>query len=234
MTEAAKEQPVPASANMYDYDEEAASHAEDFANRIDDKGAFVGIFTNVWPLTTKIKDDGTGGTEGVHFEFETIANETASFDLYTKGPKGTKRKDGTTRTETEKFPGYNQLMAMQFLMGLKGLKTKKGKIEVYDDEAKKRVEVDGDTFPDLIGRKIGIIFQKELYNKNTGAEASRINFLASFHPETRLTSSEIKANEKHPKKYEKIMKGLKTKDSRTRQGVEPDQPSQGIAAAGDY
>lgn len=229
--------PATAAPDSYSYDEEAAGHAEDFANRITDNGAFTGVFLKVWPFTAAPKEGSTVGTKGVHFEFESIGKETASFDLYTIGPKGSKNKDGVVRTENEKFPGYNQLMALMFLMGIKGeLKTKKGKVELWEGEAGKRVRVEkeADIYPDLIGKSIGIVFQKELSNnRDSGKETSRIQFLASFHPETKMTASEIKAGEKAPKKFERILKSLRTKDSRTHHADEPAQPSQSIPT-GDY
>lgn len=205
----------------YDYDESAAGHAEDFANRIVESAAYEGVFVKCWPILSKTKDDGTGGTAGIHFEFEAGDHSTASFDLYTV------KKDGT------KLFSYNMVMAMMGLMGVKGLKTKKGKIEVYDNETNKRVEVDGDTFPEMCGKKIGLVLQKELYTKSDGKEGSRMNLLASFQPETHLTMSEIKEKQTKPVKFERIMKGLRTKDSRIHQAAEPAQPSQGVPA-GDY
>lgn len=203
----------------YDYDENAAGHAEDFANRIDKSDAFVGKFTNVWALVSKTKDDGSGGTSGIHFEFEGDGGERGQADIYTI------KKDGT------KLFGYNMVQAMMLIMGVKGLKTKKGEVEIFEDG--KRVKAEGDTFPDLIGRKIGVIFQKELYTKSDGKEGSRYNLIATFHPETRMTASEIKEKKVKPEKYERIMRGLKTKDSRIAAAPEPSQPSQGLPA-GDY
>lgn len=203
----------------YDYDDSAAGHAEDFANRIDKSDAFIGKFTNAWALVSKTKDDGSGGTSGIHFEFEGAGGERGQADIYTV------KKDGT------KLFGYNMVMAMMLIMGVKGLKTKKGEIEGFVDG--KREKMEGDVFPDLIGKSIGVIFQKELYTKNDGKEGSRYNLIATFHPETKLTASEIKEKKVKPEKFERIMRGLKTKDSRTAQAAEPAQPSQALPA-GDY
>ena len=203
----------------YDYDDSAAGHAEDFANRIDKSDAFIGTFTNAWALTSKVKDDGSGGTSGIHFEFEGAGGERGQADIYTV------KKDGT------KLFGYNMVMAMMLIMGVKGLKTKKGEIEAFVDG--KREKIEGDTFPDLIGKRIGVIFQKELYNKQDGKEGARYNLIATFHPDSKLTASEIKEKKVKPEKFERIMRGLKTKDSRTVQVPEPSQPSQGLPA-GDY
>lgn len=205
----------------YDYDDNAAGHAEDFANRIDKSDAYIGTFTNAWALTSKTKEDGSGGTSGIHFEFEGAGGERGQADIYTV------KKDGT------KLFGYNMVMAMMLIMGVKGLKTKKGEIEVFDNDSGKRIKVEGDTFPDLMGKRIGVIFQKELYTKNDGKEGSRYNLIATFHPETKLTASEIKEKKVKPEKFDRIMRGLKTKDSRVAQAAEPAQPSQALPA-GDY
>lgn len=212
-------------AAMYTYDEDAAGHAEDFVNRIDKNDAYTGKFLNAWPIVSARKDDGSGETAGVHFDFEGIGKETASFDVYTI------KKDGT------KLFGYNMLQAMMLLMGVKGLKTKKGKIQEYEEDpaTKKRklVEKEGDVFPDLIGKPIGLIFQRELYNRQDGKEGTRVNMIASFHPETHLTASEIREKKTTPAKFKRIMDGLRTKDSRTHTAAEPAQPSQSVPT-GDY
>lgn len=199
----------------YGYDEDAAGHAEDFANRIDTSGMFVGVFKRVWALQSHEK-----GTHGMHFEFDANGS-TANFDLWTMN-----------KEKTEKFFGYNMVQAMQLLLGIKGLKAKKGKIEAYNSETNKREETEGDTFPDLCGKTIGVVLQRENYNKADGKETFRINLLMAFHPESKLTASEIR--EKKPAaKLERVLRGLKNKDSRTKTAAEPAQPNQSLPS-GDY
>lgn len=196
----------------YDYDEQAAGHADDVTNRVDATGAYVGSFKNAWAIRTAKEG------HGIHFEFEVQGAGSVGLDLYTMD------KDG------KKFFGYNQLQAMQTVLGVKGLKTAPGKITVYSQEENKRVEADGDVFPDLIGKRIGMVLQKELYTKNSGADGYRMNIYAIFHPESRLMASEIRENKVKPEKLEKAMK-VKDKDSRTSK-QEPAQPSVGIS--GNY
>lgn len=203
----------------YDYDEEAAGHADDFINRIDHSAAYEGVFTRVWAITA-----GTG-TKGVHFEFEAPGGAKSSFDIYTM------KSDGT------KLFSYNLLMAMLTILGLKGLRSKPGAIEAYSEEENRRVETTGETFPDLCGKKIGVVLQKELYTKSSGKEGYRMNLLGSFNAETRLTASEIRegVRKADPEngKLAKMVRGLRTKDSRTVKPAEPDQPSQAVPQ-GDY
>lgn len=203
----------------YDYDEEAAGHADDFVNRIDHSAAYEGAFTRVWPFKAKT------GTKGVHFEFEAPGGAKTTFDLYTV------KEDGT------KLFSYNMLMAMLTIMGLKGLRSKPGVIEAYNEDTNKREETTGETFPDLCGKSIGVVLQKELYTKGTGKEGYRMNLLGTFHTGTRLTASEmregVKKADAEQGKLARMVRGLKTKDSRTVTSAEPAQPSQGLPA-GDY
>lgn len=217
----------------YDYDDEAAGHADDFVNKVNENGPYEGVFTRVWAVTAK------KGSKGVYFEFEASAGGKTNFTLWTIGPKGSERKDGTIREADEKFGDYNKLMAMMTILGLKGLRTKTGAIEQYDPEEKKRVETTGDTFPDLCNKKIGIVMQKELINASDGSgkEYTNMTFVGSFHPETRLTASEMREGvrkaDPEKGKFAKMVRGLKTKDSRTVRTEEPAQPSQ-AAPEGSY
>lgn len=207
------------SAESYGFDEAAAGHAEDFANRIDKSDAYIGKFLRVWPVVSDEK-----GTHGVHFDFEAGDGGTSAFTVWTMNAD-----------KSQKYFGYNMLMALMALMGVKALHPKKGKIDGYDDKNKK-IEKDGDTYPDLCNKSIGVVLQKELYNRDDGKEAFRMNLLASFHPETKQTASEIRekvAVSGDKGKLAKIMRSLRTKDSRTAQVTEPSQPGQGLPA-GDY
>lgn len=199
----------------YSYDEEAAGHAEDFANRIDKSDLYIGEFTRAWPIVSAAK-----GTKGIHFEFEADGAKT-NFDVYTI------KADGT------KIPGYFTLQAILTILNLKGLQTAPGKIEKWDDDERKRVETDGPVFPQLVGKKIGVVLQKELYNSNDGKERYRLSLQAVFDSVTRLTSSEIKEKKTKPEKLARIQRGLKDKDSRTARAAEPGQPAQGSEGLGE-
>ena len=197
----------------YSYDPEAAGKADDVANRIDTSNAYVGRFKLAHQIVS------SKGTEGVHFEFASPGGGTASFDVYT-------RKDDGTPTF-----GNNQLQAMMAILGLKGLKSVPGKFEAWDNDEGRRVETEGETFPDLCDKDIGLVLQKELYTKNNGQEGFRMNLYGIFHPVTRFTSSELKEKKAAPEKLEKMLRSLKTKDSRKARTEEPAQPDVGSAVA---
>lgn len=196
----------------YEYDPEAAGKADDVANRIDTSAAFIGSFK----VAHAIKSANTG-TEGIHFEFVSPGGGAAGFDVYTR------KADGTPTF------GMNQIQAMMTILELRGLRAVAGKFEAYDADAGKRIEQEGEVFPDLAGKPIGLVLQRENYTKNNGQEGYRMNLFGIFHATSRLTASEIKERKVQPEKLEKMLRGLKNKDSRTAKPAEPAQPQVGAA-----
>lgn len=194
----------------YEYDEGSASQADNVANRIE-QGPYVGQFKVVHAITAQ------SGTEGMHFEFES-GGGNVGFDLYTR------KSDGS------KVFGMNLVQAIMSIMGLRGLKSVSGEHEAWVDG--KRETVEGEVFPDLAGKDIGLVFQKELYTKGDGRDGQRMNLYAVFHPTSRLMVSEIKEHKVKPEKLEKTLKGLKVKDTRKAAAAEPSQPS--VGAEGGY
>lgn len=198
----------------YSFDEDSASAADNVANRIDQSAAYIGRFKSVNAMKSEKK-----GTAGVHFEFESPGGGNAGLDLWTQ------KADGTS------VFGINQLMAMQAVLGLRGLESRPGKYEAFVDGT--RQEVEGQVFPQLCDKDIGLVLQKELYTKQDGKEGFRMGIQGVFHATSRLTASEIKERATKPEKLEKMLRGLKNKDSRTAQAAEPAQPAVG-ADAGSY
>jgi hypothetical protein len=200
----------------YEYDEEAASHAEDFANRIDENGLYIGRFKRADAI-----ESANTGTKGIEFEFEMPGGGNATFSLYTE------KSDGT------RLFGFNKVMALMTLFRLRTIKAMPGKVSKFDADEGKRVEMDGEVYPDLLEKDIGVALSKELYTSNSGKDSYRMNLETFFDPKTKLTASEIKEGKAKPEKLERIVKQLKTKDSRVKKANEPAQPSAG-APVGDY
>lgn len=203
----------------YDYDPEAAGKADDVASRIDTSAAYIGRFKAVYA----IKSEKTG-TEGIYFEFQSPGGGSADFSVYTR------KEDGTTTF------GMNQVQAMMTILQLRGLRSVPGKFEAYDSDEGKRVEKQGEVFPDLLDKDIGLVLQKERYTKNNGSEGFRMNLYGIFDPKTRLTASEIRERKVQPEKLEKILRSLKDKDTRKTGGAtaEPAQPSVGAVEGGSF
>lgn len=203
----------------YEYDEEAAGHADDIANRIDENGPYVGRFKRAESIVST-----NTGTKGILFEFNAPGGGIAQFSLYTE------KADGS------RVFGFNIVQAIMLLLGVKSLKAVPGKVQQFDEDQGKSVEVDGEVYPDLLDKDIGVLLQKELYTKRDGKDGFRMNLVLAFHPTSKLTASELKDRKVKPEKLEKTMKSLKTKDSREKRAHEPGQPAVGTtpAPAGEY
>lgn len=197
----------------YVFNEEQAAKADDIANRIDTSGAYVGKFLRAEATVSQ------SGTEGIVFEFDGGSSGRGEFTLWTR------KEDGSTAF------GMNFLQSIMLMLGLRGLKSAPGKVMKWSDDANARVEEDGEVFPDLVGRSIGIVLQKELTTKRSGGDSYRLNLYGVFHHESRLTASEIKERKTTPMKLDKLLKGLKDKDSR-KASAEPTQPSMTAAGGG--
>lgn len=199
----------------YEYDENAASHADDFANRIDESGLYIGQFKRADAIETEKH------TKGIYFEFEVPGGGNAAFSLYTE------KEDGT------RIFGFNKVQAMMTILGLKRLQPKAGMVSQYDPEEGKRVEVEGEVYPDLIGKTIGCALEKELYTGGSGKDSYRMNLATVFHPDSKLTASEIRERKVKPEKIERIQRSLKTRDNREKRAAEPGQPAAGVPS-GEY
>lgn len=199
----------------YEYDEGAASHADDFANRIDESALYIGEIKRADAVVAQ------SGTKGMYFEVEIPGGGSTSFTLYTE------KEDGT------RIFGFNKVQALMTILNLKRLNAVAGKVMVYDADEGKKVEADGEVYPDLVGKQVGFALEKELYTNNSGKDSYRMNLAAFFHPTSKLTASEIREHKAKPEKIEKIQRGLKTKDSRVKHVSEPAQPSAGVPS-GEY
>lgn len=196
------------------FNEEQAAKADDIANRIDTSGAYVGVFTRAEATESQ------GGTQGIVLELDAGSSGRSEFTLWTR------KEDGSSAF------GMAFVQSIMLMLGLRGLSSKSGKVSRWDNDANQRVEVDGEVFPDLCNKPIGVVLQKELTSKKSGGDSYRMNLYGVFHPTTRLTASEIKERKTAPAKLEKLLKSLKDKDSRKAGAAEPAQPS--MTPAGNF
>lgn len=203
----------------FEYNEKQVQEADKAADAITESGAYIGKFTQVNGI------EAASGAKGLEFHFTSPGVGDASFNLYTHG------KDG------KEIFGMNQVQAIMFLCGAKSMKAVKGKMDKWEENAegkRVKVEADGDTYPALCEKPIGVVMQKELYTTNKGGSSSRINLYGTFQAETQFMSSEIKNKATKPVKLARLLAGLKTKDSRKAAQSESAQPSMGALPDGDY
>lgn len=195
----------------FEYDAERAASADKAADRITEQGAYIMSFPIVEGFTTD------GGAKGMRFHCDAKGVGTAQFTLYTHSKEG-----------KETF-GVAQVDAMMCLLGLKRLKSVTGPVKKW--EGNELVDSEGDRYPDLEGKDIGVVLQTEKYPKQNGTTGERFNLYGLFQAETKLMASEIKERKTTPVKLDRLLKGLKVKDTRKPQADEAAQPSMGGALA---
>jgi hypothetical protein len=193
----------------YEYEEADVAGADDAALKLTENGAYVGTFTSAVEVISDAK-----GSVGLELEFETRAGDKARFSLWTR------KEDGT------KLFGNSMLMAILKLTGVKRLDPVSAVVKRFGEEETLN------TYPALCGKLIGVVLQKELYTKGDGTDGSRMNLFGTFHPETKMTSTEIIEHASKPERFEKMLKGLKTKDTRKQQRAQTATPP--IAGSGDF
>lgn len=200
----------------FEYDADAAGKADDWANRINESALYPGKLTRADATVSSEK-----GTKGINFEFTMPNGASTTFSLWYERENG-ERID----------MGYNKVQSLMTILGLRNLKTAPGKVSVWDMDEKKRVEVDGEVYPDLIDKEVIVALEKELTTGSNGQDSYRMN-LSSFLRKDKLTAAEIRDKKTKPEQVEKILKSLRTKDSRVKRSSEPSQPGMG-APTGDY
>ncbi len=201
----------------FEYDPAAAGKADDWANRINESALYIGKLTRADATVSSSK-----GTKGINFEFTLPNGAQTTFSVWHE------KEDGS-RIDM----GYNKVQALMTILGLRSLKTAEGKVSVWDMDEKKRVEVDGEVYPDLIDKDIGVALEKELTTGGSGQDSYRMNLASFFRAKDKFTASEIRDKKTKAEQIEKILKSLRTKDSRVKREAEPGQPGMG-APAGDY
>jgi len=171
--------------------------------RITETGAYVGVFTKAEKVISK------QGTTGIEFSF--VSNEKQSADFLTLW---TINKDG------EHIYGFKQLMALMTCMRVKDVSEKTAQIEKFDNGQK--VKVQAPVHPELMNRPIGVLLQREEYEKSNGQPGHKFNFAGFFDPQTRMTATEILDKSGRAEKLDKMIAALK------------DRPMQKRAAATSY
>lgn len=185
---------------MYQLNVEAAKEADSFNSRINDNCKAMGQFTRA----ESIRAD--SGTIGIEFDFKSVDGRSATFSLYTL------KQDGT------QLFGYKQLMAILACLRIKeAIQPEQVQVEKYSFDEKKTIKTIVPAFRALMGKPIGIVFQKELFTYSAGQKAGqdgeRVNFFAAFDKDG-FTAKEILERVPKPENLDKVMSMLKTRDSR--------------------
>jgi hypothetical protein len=198
----------------YSLDTTAAREGDTQNLRITETGAYIGAFTKAEKVTSK------KGTTGVEFSFLSREKQSADFlTLWTVNEAG------------EQIYGFKQLMALMTCMRVKDVSETKGTVEKFEDGQK--VKVAATIHPELTGKPIGILLQREEYEKNNGQIGHKFNLVGFFDPQTRMTATEILDKAGTAEKLDKMVAALKDKPLQKRAAMNHGTPAGEPAPTGD-
>lgn len=183
------------NARNFELDQTAAKEANTGGKRITDHGSYVGTFTAAW---YEVNDK---GTESVQFIFTSSEGQEAGpLALYTHNGKG------------DELPSYKMLNAIMACMKLNRITTKEGSVKLYDFDTKQEITKQKDTYPEMVGKQIGLVLTSEEYRTNSGDLKTRLNIGAPFEAATNRMADEVLNKSDSPVALKKYTDYLTNKD----------------------
>lgn len=175
----------------YKLDVATAKSADNMGSGIRETGKYVGQFTRAEALVSQ------SGTQGVGFSFKSKEGQTADYlDLYTMKENG------------DELPSMKALHAIMACLKIREINEGKIKFEKWDTVARQRLTIEATGYPDLLGKDIGLLLQKEIYTDNQGKERERVIIYGIFQAGTELTASEVLTSKTKPENLEKMLTSL--------------------------
>lgn len=152
---------------MYKFDS-ALAKKSDGGDYITTTGSYVGQLTLAKRVVSK------KNTEGLEFSFKTDDDQVANYlSIWTKNASG------------EELSGMKALMAMMTICKLREINPIKKPVTTKNGS-----EV-VECFPEFEGKRIGLCFEREEFDKNDGSTGFQLVIAGCFDPATGLTASEI-------------------------------------------
>ena len=159
------------------FDSAKAQGADNVSSRISETGRYICEITRAEKLVS------SKGTRGLGLSVKDESGQTADYlDVYYE------REDGS------ELPSMKTVQAILGCLKIREPATGTIKCEKWDKEGKAYVEMAVPGYPDLMGKKLGLLLQIELTtNDLTGKDAARLNIYGVFQVDTNLTVTEILA-----------------------------------------
>lgn len=168
-------------ARAYNLDAKAAKEANTGGKRITETGKYIGT------ITAAFYEQNQRGTESVNIMFTADdGREVGPLNLYTHNANG------------EPLTGYKMLNALMTCAKVRALSWKVEPLELYDFDRREVVTKQKEIAVELKGKKIGLVLQKEVYNKQSGEQGDRMLIAAPFEASTELMAAEILGGTKDP------------------------------------
>jgi hypothetical protein len=207
-------------ARDFTLDTQAAKEANSGGKLIKESGAYVGTFKAAW------YEQNDRGTESVQFLFESHEGQEAGpLPLYTHNGQG------------EPLPSFKTFHAILTCMKLHGVRSQPGAVDLYDFDSHSTVRKNKAIYPELMGKSIGVVFQREEYEKRSGDVGERLLLIGAFEPGTRRMAAEILDN-KEAKALDGLLRWLDSHPvkmhTRRGQSHQPQSNYQPSSASGGF
>jgi hypothetical protein len=205
---------------MLTFNPQIAATADQMNAAIREAGKYIGTITRAEKLLSPNKSQGLG------LSFKANDGATADYlDLYTVNAAG------------DVLPSMKSVQAILGCLKLREAKEGKIECEKYDKESKQRKKMVVDGYPEMMGKRIGLLLQKELSTNNkTGEDVDRVIVFGVFQHDTELTVSEIVSRKTTPETLPRMLEALMARpvrDSRKkRPATQSSQPHSENPGAG--
>lgn len=168
-----------------------AKSADNIAAGIKESGKYVGTITRAEFLHART------GTKGLGLSFKTDTGLTADYlDLY------------HTKADGEPLSSLKTVNALMCCTKVADAKQGRIKVEKWNNDKKVRETVEVDGYPELMGKRVGLLLQKVLETDDNGKDRDRLQIFAVFSAETELTASEMYAKKTNPERLGSMLDAL--------------------------
>lgn len=173
-------------------DTNSAKQADNIISSIRESGKYIGIITRAEKLSS------TQGTKGLGLSFKASDGSTADYlDIY------------TTKADGEALMGAKTVNAIMACLKLREATEGRIRCEKWNKDERKRETVEVAGYPDLMGKRIGFLLQKELSTHSVnGSDSEKMTIFGVFSADTELTASEILDGKTNPERLSKMVEAL--------------------------
>jgi len=194
-------------ARDFTIDTQAAKDSNSGSKRIKESGKYIGKFKAAW------YEQNNNGTESVHFLFESNEGQEA-------GPLALYTHKGTGET----LPSYKTFNAILTCLKLRSVKAQQGTVELYDFDSKSVVKKTKELYPELAGKSVGIVLQREQYEKQNGDIGERMIIVAPYEASSGKMAVEI-LNNQDAKALDGVMRMIEANPLKKLSGARSGRPS---------
>ena len=175
----------------YTLDTKQAKAADNIASSIRESGKYIGTITRAEALVSE------SGTKGIGLSFKADDGATADYlDLYTH------------RSNGEALSSLKTVNAFLACLKLRTINEGPITFERWDKTAGQRIKVQEKGYPELMGKRIGLLLRKFLDTKQDGTDRDGVEIFGVFQADTELTASEVLDQRTKPERLTRMVEAL--------------------------